>query len=641
MQKPLVNVVVVTWNALEYTKATIDSLFANTKNDFYLTIVDNGSSQDTLDYLKSLEAKNYCRYLSRIYNEQNLGVSAAFNQGFAVSKEQNVDFTCLCNNDLYFKEDWLKSLLEEMQDTNIGMVAPLGVSSFTKYFKGDQSSREHFEAIDEQLNPLEELSVYFDNNIDSNMTRMCQINQATVFNNIPSFLPSHCVLIRNSVIKEIGFIADPRYKTYGSDDVDISWEILKRGYSLKITNKTFVYHFRHKSIQANSLNRNQELAISTKIFLKKWEKDIKQMLNQEDFYKNFFDFDNHSFSILRKMNSRYNFINQNSKIFACFGCLGKTFFAQKYPYLSIDLESTTFRYTYDDTPDNIEAIKGNPDRKNNPNFPNNYIKEIGDHFNRKAVILIALSEEALSKLDLAGIKYSIFYPNFIMKDELLERARQRGNSNYFIKKINTILSNSNELKMLYKNTRPKKIYFANKHDTVESLIKKHGILDNILLTNSNFTYKGITYDVKFKSLINKPVPDLPWCQVYAVGNCGGLVPVVKYNKKGKASTNLPGGGSEPGETYQQTLVREIKEELNMHVASFKPIGYQINTTPDGQKYYQLRVYANLKKIGSFQKDPGGSVIGYDLINIQDLNAHIHWGEVGDWFSFILQEKYGK
>ena len=77
----------------------------------------------------------------------------------------------------------------------------------------------------------------------------------------------------------------------------------------------------------------------------------------------------------------------------------------------------------------------------------------------------------------------------------------------------------------------------------------------------------------------------------------------------------------------------------MRVLDFEPIGYQINVAPDGEKHYQLRVFANLEKVGDFKEDVGGSVIGYELENIQNLNNRINWGEVGDWFTLILQDKY--
>lgn len=149
-----------------------------------------------------------------------------------------------------------------------------------------------------------------------------------------------------------------------------------------------------------------------------------------------------------------------------------------------------------------------------------------------------------------------------------------------------------------------------------------------ILSNSHFVYKGVRYLVEFHEIGEKEsIPNLPWSQVYVVGNYNGKVPIVKYKS---AKDNLPGGGIESNETIEQALRREILEELNMKVTGWIPLGYQKNTGDNGEVYYQLRVYATLDKYGDFVTDTGGSVIGYDLINIENLNDHIKWGEVGDW-----------
>ncbi len=148
-----------------------------------------------------------------------------------------------------------------------------------------------------------------------------------------------------------------------------------------------------------------------------------------------------------------------------------------------------------------------------------------------------------------------------------------------------------------------------------------------ILNNSYFYHKGVRYDVEFYELLDRKIPDLDFVQVYAVGNLDGKAVVVKYPD---ARDNLPGGGTEAGETVEQTLRQEIKEELNMRVIDWWPIGVQNSIGKNGDQSYSLRVYAELEKLGEFVKDPGGSVIGYELIDIEDLEKHINYGEVGQY-----------
>jgi NUDIX domain len=152
--------------------------------------------------------------------------------------------------------------------------------------------------------------------------------------------------------------------------------------------------------------------------------------------------------------------------------------------------------------------------------------------------------------------------------------------------------------------------------------------------HGQFTYKNILYHTDFYNLIGQEVPDLPWSQIYIIGNFRNLVPIVKY---AHASDNLPGGGVKSHESIIQTISREAKEELNMAVKSWFPLGYQRVYDDQGNEGFQLRVYAELEKLGEFTNDPDGSVIGYELIDIEELNNHIHYGEIGDFF--IEQTKH--
>ncbi|TAM87202.1 glycosyltransferase, partial [bacterium] len=51
---PVVSLVLLTWNALEYTRITIESVRRFTKLPCELVVVDNGSEAPTVEYLRTL-----------------------------------------------------------------------------------------------------------------------------------------------------------------------------------------------------------------------------------------------------------------------------------------------------------------------------------------------------------------------------------------------------------------------------------------------------------------------------------------------------------------------------------------------------------------------------------------------------------
>jgi ADP-ribose pyrophosphatase YjhB (NUDIX family) len=98
----------------------------------------------------------------------------------------------------------------------------------------------------------------------------------------------------------------------------------------------------------------------------------------------------------------------------------------------------------------------------------------------------------------------------------------------------------------------------------------------------------------------------------------------------KQSWGLIGGTIEEGETYEQTLKREIQEESNMEVLSAIPIGYQkLTDTRDGKFVYQLRYACSVHPYGPFESDPAGSITEIKLIEPTEYKNYFDWGKTGD------------
>ncbi|OGE77430.1 hypothetical protein A3J19_01625 [Candidatus Daviesbacteria bacterium RIFCSPLOWO2_02_FULL_41_8] len=91
----------------------------------------------------------------------------------------------------------------------------------------------------------------------------------------------------------------------------------------------------------------------------------------------------------------------------------------------------------------------------------------------------------------------------------------------------------------------------------------------------------------------------------------------------------PGGGIDPGETYEEAMVREIKEETNMKVLHQEVIGFQ-DAYENGKILRQIRSFCIVEPHGDFISDPDeGEVIEMKLIDPADYKEYFDWGEVGD------------
>ncbi|MEN9604976.1 MAG: hypothetical protein RJB39_661 [Candidatus Parcubacteria bacterium] len=145
---------------------------------------------------------------------------------------------------------------------------------------------------------------------------------------------------------------------------------------------------------------------------------------------------------------------------------------------------------------------------------------------------------------------------------------------------------------------------------------------------------GIEYSVEYVSTDSFDHLDQTRIkQVYGVCFVNDEI-VIGYSES-KDEWSLVGGSVEKGETLEQALRREIKEESNMEILTFKPIGYQTITNPeDGSFIYQLRYMCIVRPYGPFTGDTGKGMDGKGVTEIQLVDPAIYreyfdWGEIGE------------
>lgn len=109
------NVMMVTYNRLNLTMQTLESLFQNTNSEFRLIVVDNGSTDATPDFLKDLSPKNKCIKIDYLLNNENLGIAVGRNQCLKLSNNYEYDYLSTIDNDVLFPENWLEDCISFLQ----------------------------------------------------------------------------------------------------------------------------------------------------------------------------------------------------------------------------------------------------------------------------------------------------------------------------------------------------------------------------------------------------------------------------------------------------------------------------------------------------------------------------------------------
>lgn len=103
MKKIETSVIIPNWNGKELLSDCLHSLSCQSYADFEIIVVDNGSTDGSVEYLKTVFPK-----VQVISLDKNYGFAKAINEGVNVSLSAYVVFL---NNDTQVDKDWLKNLV--------------------------------------------------------------------------------------------------------------------------------------------------------------------------------------------------------------------------------------------------------------------------------------------------------------------------------------------------------------------------------------------------------------------------------------------------------------------------------------------------------------------------------------------------
>jgi glycosyltransferase involved in cell wall biosynthesis len=103
-----VNITMVTFNRVEFTRQSIDSIVRTAGYPYELTVVDNASQDGTVELLHELHGRGVVHRL--ILNPQNEGVAFAANQGWVAGGKSH--YMKVDNDIVFTRMGWLARIVE-------------------------------------------------------------------------------------------------------------------------------------------------------------------------------------------------------------------------------------------------------------------------------------------------------------------------------------------------------------------------------------------------------------------------------------------------------------------------------------------------------------------------------------------------
>ncbi len=242
-ERKLTSIIIPVCNNLELTRACIQSIFAHTLEPFELIIVDNGSTDGTVEYLKGITD------VQLIQNQENEGFPRACNQGILHARGE---YLVIINNDVIVPDGWLGNLIDHLDDEErVGIV---GVCS--NYVGGSQKTKGYYKSLADYYEFAREF--YWENEGEYLLTYR---------------LAGLCMLISKDVIQQIGGF-DERFTPGNFEDDDFCLRAAIANYKMVIAKDVFVHHFGSMTFKKDQEEYRKLLAINWGKFKLKWGIDF-------------------------------------------------------------------------------------------------------------------------------------------------------------------------------------------------------------------------------------------------------------------------------------------------------------------------------------------------------------------------------
>ncbi len=207
VNNPTVDVIIPSFNGRYLLEKYLPEIIKNTDNLNKIIVIDNGSSDGTVSWLK----ENYQK-IKIVENKTNLFFTKPINQGVAVSDS---DFFILLNNDVRPEKGYLKDTLKYFKDDKVFAVSFNEASSSWPNLSWSQGKIQYTQAVDK--------------------TRPYYSAWAS---------GGSAVFRRKTWDKVGGF--NEIYSPFYWEDIDIGYRAWKMGYKIIWDNKSIVHHI-HES----------------------------------------------------------------------------------------------------------------------------------------------------------------------------------------------------------------------------------------------------------------------------------------------------------------------------------------------------------------------------------------------------------
>ena len=276
---PKIAVVILNWNGRKFLREFLPSVEKTTYANMELVIADNGSTDDSLDFISQQYPK-----IRVIRMSKNLGFAKGYNEAL---KQVEADYYVLLNSDVEVAPGWLEPMAGLLEsDPSIAACQPKILSFHT---------RDLFEYAGGAGGWLDKYGYPF---AKGRIFDICEKDHGQYDQQEPIFWASGAALfIRASVFKTVkGF---DEYFFAHQEEIDLCWRIQLAGHKIYSCPQSVVYHVGGGTLpRGNTLKtylnfRNNLIMLSKNLPVSKklWVMPVRNLLDAISAWKGLFSGD--------------------------------------------------------------------------------------------------------------------------------------------------------------------------------------------------------------------------------------------------------------------------------------------------------------------------------------------------------------
>lgn len=218
MPEPLVSIIIVNWNGIKYINDCITSLLEQSFRDFEILLVDNSSSDGSVEFVERKFPD-----IRIIRNSTNVGFAEGNNIGI---KKSFSKFVALFNPDAVADREWLTNLVTTIQSEDT-----IGAVSGKIFYLGDQFGKNAVFCTWPKIDPKTAIPYNFHD--DEPAAKV-------------DYLSGAAMLVKRTTIEKVGFL-DSKYFMY-FEETDWCARMIRSGYDLVYVPEAIAWHVVSSSI---------------------------------------------------------------------------------------------------------------------------------------------------------------------------------------------------------------------------------------------------------------------------------------------------------------------------------------------------------------------------------------------------------